>query len=140
MKKCSSCGEMKELVFFGKKKAARDGLQSFCKPCNRAYQQAHYATNKEDYLERNKRVVAETREWLAAYKTGKPCTDCGGVFHHVAMDFDHLGGKLFDVSDMIKHGKKKILEEIAKCELVCSNCHRVRTYERMLLSSNRTGR
>lgn len=135
MKKCSSCGEIKTPDCFGKKKRAKDGLQSLCKPCNKAYQQMHYAANKEDYLARNKRVVSETRGWLVAYKTGKPCTDCGGVFHHVAMDFDHLGDKLFDVSDMIKHGKKKILEEIAKCELVCSNCHRVRTHERMLLSS-----
>lgn len=140
MKKCSSCCEIKTPDSFGKKKRAKDGLQSLCKQCNKTYQQVHYATNKQDYLDRNKRAVFDTREWLAAYKTGKPCADCNGVFHHVAMDFDHLGDKLLDVSDMIKHGKKKILEEIAKCELVCSNCHRIRTYERMLLSSNRTGR
>jgi hypothetical protein len=63
-------------------------------------------------------------------KTGKPCMDCGGMFPPVAMDFDHVRGKkLFNV------GMAKSLEaldsEIEKCDLVCANCHRVRTATRI---------
>ena len=62
---------------------------------------------------------------------GGPCKDCGGVFHHSAMDFDHVRGKKsFQVSDACAHTIAALYEEIAKCDLVCSNCHRVRTYTR----------
>lgn len=61
-----------------------------------------------------------------------PCADCGGRFPPECMDFDHVRGKKkFNVS--LKGNwtsKKRIDEEIAKCELVCANCHRVRTTER----------
>jgi hypothetical protein len=48
------------------------------------------------------------------------------------MDFDHLKDKEMNLSDMIRRGfgKKKILAEVAKCELVCANCHRLRTFKR----------
>ena len=63
-----------------------------------------------------------------------PCVDCNGRFHYSAMDFDHMPGftKVDTVSNMTSKGKSRrvLLEEIAKCELVCSNCHRVRTFTR----------
>ena len=59
--------------------------------------------------------------------------DCGGSFHFRAMHWDHIGNdKEENVSVMVLRGlgRKKILAEIAKCELVCANCHAVRTYKR----------
>lgn len=49
------------------------------------------------------------------------------------MDFDHLGDKFKNVSAMIQEGFgiKKILAEAAKCEVVCANCHRLRTWSRL---------
>ncbi len=77
-----------------------------------------------------KRRNAEARVWLDSLKSG-PCTDCGGRFHPVCMDWDHVGeGKVRNVGMMLSYSKAKILAEIAKCELVCSNCHRLRTWER----------
>lgn len=61
-----------------------------------------------------------------------PCTDCGLSFPPCAMDFDHVRGeKLFNVSHM-RGGKtdQQILDEVAKCELVCACCHRIRTRDR----------
>lgn len=62
----------------------------------------------------------------------KPCTDCGIKYHHAAMDFDHLPQftKAFNISDAYTLSECEILEEIAKCELVCANCHRIRTFTR----------
>ena len=50
------------------------------------------------------------------------------------MESDHLPGfvKLSDVATLVqKRNRRRVLEEIAKCELVCANCHAVRTYERV---------
>lgn len=70
---------------------------------------------------------------MGTFKEG-PCTDCGGSFPPYVMDFDHLPGtkKTLAVSYLANHGsgKAKLLAEIAKCELVCANCHRIRTHTR----------
>ena len=55
-----------------------------------------------------------------------PCADCLGVFHYCQLDFDHVRGvKLGSVSQM--KSRQAILDEAAKCEVVCANCHRKRT-------------
>lgn len=64
----------------------------------------------------------------------RPCADCGGEFPYYVMQFDHLPGteKRGNVSHMVhKGGRQAILDEIAKCEVVCANCHAVRTFERV---------
>lgn len=65
-------------------------------------------------------------------KRKAPCSDCGNNFEPYLMDFDHLQDKEHDVSRMISQDyyKEQILKEIAKCEIVCANCHIVRTYAR----------
>ena len=71
--------------------------------------------------------------WVSEIKESSPCTDCGNFFPYYVMDFDHVHGKKTDGIARLARGyggKKKLLEEIEKCELVCSNCHRIRTYER----------
>ncbi len=66
----------------------------------------------------------------------KPCTDCGNTFPTCCMDHDHKPGteKLYCVGAMFAHhySKELILAEVAKCELVCSNCHRIRTRDRRI--------
>jgi hypothetical protein len=73
-------------------------------------------------------------DWYRSLKVGQPCADCGASFHHAAMQWDHLTGtvKRREVSMMALRGfrRETILEEITKCELVCANCHAVRTFER----------
>lgn len=61
-----------------------------------------------------------------------PCADCGEVFPPSVMDFGHLDAsqKRFDVGRARKRSLALLKSEIAKCELVCANCHRIRTRER----------
>ena len=62
-----------------------------------------------------------------------PCADCGRRFPSYAMQFDHRDSstKSYTVTRMIgRAGRSKILEEAAKCDIVCANCHRDRTYLR----------
>lgn len=60
-----------------------------------------------------------------------PCADCGVRFPYQAMDFDHLPGyeKVANVSAIGR--MEALLEEVSKCEVVCSNCHRIRTAKRL---------
>lgn len=75
---------------------------------------------------------AERRAFLDAYKVEKGCTDCGYNDHPFALEFDHLPGadKVAPVSNMILADMDRLMAEIAKCEIVCANCHRIRTTER----------
>ena len=61
-----------------------------------------------------------------------PCTDCGQTFPPVCMDWDHLRDKDTNLARAIRRGWSldRVKLEIAKCELVCSNCHRIRTQQR----------
>lgn len=74
--------------------------------------------------------AANIRRFLADYKLSKGCADCGYSGHHVALDFDHVQGeKSFNVCNAKSINSAKI--EIQKCEIVCSNCHRIRSYNRL---------
>lgn len=82
---------------------------------------------------KKKQRRTERREALnQRFKQG-PCMDCGGTFPPEAMDFDHTSDDKIDgVSEMIKQGRPlAVIEaEIEKCDLVCANCHRIRTHTR----------
>jgi hypothetical protein len=99
-----------------------------------------------DYYERTQQRLNEVRranrqafdrarsEWLRSLKA-RPCTDCGEQFPPEAMEWDHLPGnaKLGDISTAMRaKSADVILAEIAKCELVCANCHAIRTRSRLL--------
>ncbi len=82
------------------------------------------------------------REWQAEKRArgmrlvrglkANPCSDCGGRFPPEAMDFDHVRGeKHFNLARTRGQPDEVILAEIAKCDLVCANCHRVRTRKRL---------
>lgn len=76
-----------------------------------------------------RRTIA--RKFVESYKQDKPCQDCQGVFPPFVMDFDHVSGKkIRDISTLVSRGvsEKALLTEIAKCELICANCHRIRTF------------
>jgi hypothetical protein len=62
-----------------------------------------------------------------------PCMDCGGRFPPCSMDFDHRdpGTKRSRVPALIgRAADARILAEVAKCDIVCANCHRARTFAR----------
>jgi len=63
----------------------------------------------------------------------KPCKDCGIKYPPYVMDFDHVkGGKINSVSRLASNGgMEAVHKEVKKCEVVCANCHRIRTYNRI---------
>ena len=131
MKRCGMCGEVKPFGEFHH--YSRDGHQFWCKPCRREYDRTYHArtaeTRRAQVRHRRKRLVGMNRE----LKASRTRADCGGRFHPAAMEWDHLPGteKLADVATLARTGKtRQFYREIAKCELVCANCHAVRSYER----------
>jgi len=79
------------------------------------------------------RYKRKVREYIDTFKD-VPCADCGKNFHRYAMDFDHVRGeKMFNISEICctrMVSREKLNEEIRKCDVVCANCHRVRTFNR----------
>jgi hypothetical protein len=75
------------------------------------------------------------KAWLEQLKDNRACTDCGQRYRHWQLDYDHLPGTIKrpgGVAKMVGVGTSqvKLLSELAKCELVCANCHRTRTWAR----------
>lgn len=96
-----------------------------------------YPKNKEkhiSYVRRNKRQITE---FIEAYKQERSCMDCGflGKDFPYVLDFDHLDGgisKKFTIGSWSQSvlSIEAIKKEIEKCELVCANCHRKRTFSK----------
>jgi len=99
---------------------------------SRAAIRKHYYANKEKYLEKNKRRKGYLRNYVQELKSSTPCVDCGIKYPYYVMDFDHLEDKVGGISHLIKFNNiSQLKKEIAKCEVVCSNCHRIRTHQRL---------
>lgn len=80
--------------------------------------------------ELSRRKYAARMEYIDEVKN-QPCEDCGGSFPPCAMDFDHVRGeKRFQIGGNTFKNWDQLLGEIAKCDVVCANCHRIRTWGR----------
>lgn len=72
------------------------------------------------------------RKFVKRYLNICSCKDCQEKDWRV-LDFDHLRDKKATVASLVQRGSSidRLKEEIRKCEVVCSNCHRLRTYSRL---------
>lgn len=95
----------------------------------------HYEANKAAYVARaaarKMKVVIDLNERLCEYFASHPCVDCGEP-DPVVLEFDHVAEKSDEVATMVRkgHSWRAILQEIAKCEVRCANCHRRVTAKR----------
>jgi hypothetical protein len=98
-----------------------------------AYNSSYRIKNRGKVAVNRKKAAKRIRRFIADAKTEKPCMDCGVIYPAYVMDFDHVrGNKDFELSKASKReiSLGKIMAEIAKCDLVCANCHRIRTFTR----------
>lgn len=132
---CSWCGQEKEDDEFPWRNRQTGTRHRNCKICQREKGRAHYRANHDAYISRNLARSRDVSKEIRTLKESKPCVDCGCYFPYYVMDFDHRPGekKSFMVSRAVQQRTiATAMREIAKCDLVCSNCHRVRTHKRLI--------
>lgn len=86
-----------------------------------------------NHIANNKAYRQSRKDWLDELRS-IPCKDCKKKFPVCCMDFDHVpnrGIKKFNIMRYPTYSKEKLLKEIKKCDVVCSNCHRIRTEKRL---------
>jgi hypothetical protein len=134
MGKCSRCKLEKPDEEFGWHRRERGQRDTYCRPCRAEYKQEHYRANKQRYIDaaarRKKALLEERFIFLMAYFRDHPCVDCGET-DPIVLEFDHLRDKKFTIATGIRNRNwNDVLDEIAKCDVVCANCHRRRTATR----------
>lgn len=129
------CKEEKPLYEFNKNSSKTDGYQTFCRQCSNRQSKYYYEKNKTKHKEvvakRRRQVITENHSKMLEFLATKACVDCGTRDTRV-LEFDHIRDKKKNVSILLHtaYSWDTILEEIGKCEIVCANCHRIRTLER----------
>lgn len=118
-RKCGDCKQDLPLDAFAYRGGGRKGLQATCKPCS---------------LERLREHRAHTRSLVGRWKQMKGCSHCQTKgLHSCQYDLDHI-----DPSTKTRNGNsrafepswslRKIKEELSKCQVLCKNCHALKTY------------
>lgn len=154
-KKCKRCGEVKERSehFYRQRKY----YHPYCKPCS-AIRAAEYRDANAEVLIQRRRADRlarpehfrriESERWessigvqLSRAARDTPCVDCGVRLPPSVMEFDHIRGeKLFTIGGIASKRKSEadIRAEIAKCDVRCPNCHKLRHHwERERLKAKR---
>lgn len=134
MKKCTSCKEDKELSEFNKNKIKKDGLNNICRKCSNKRSKKYYnekgEEHKKNVAKRNHKYRDTIRQFILDKLKVSECKDCGNNDIRV-LEFDHLPEfkKEYNISDMLKSSLSINLIEIEmnKCDIVCANCHRIRS-------------
>jgi hypothetical protein len=133
LKICFKCKIEKNLDCFSKNKNKKDGLSAACKECHKNYRKNFYSNHHSDERQRIKEYRKEIKDWFDDIKKSLCCEKCGEN-HPACLDFHHTNPKNKEFSLAYArhggHGKARILEEISKCEVLCSNCHRKLHWEK----------
>lgn len=125
MKTCPKCKIEKELKEFSNNKSRSDGKQRMCKLCSsKSYRDFWIKHGKEKISKINERNKIFF-ERINKIKEEKKCAKCNENRYWV-LDFHHLDPKEkdFNISNASNFGQYKVLQEIEKCIVLCSNCHR----------------
>lgn len=126
MKQCTKCEVEKQEEEFPFKDKANNKRNSICKECHRAYKLKHYYANKQQYYDRNQKQEDKIKLYVREYRLTNPCVNCGES-EVSCLDFHHTDPTQKDgeVNEFIKYGSlTKVQNEIAKCVVLCANCHR----------------
>ncbi len=98
----------------------------------------YWKNNREYYRIKAREWNRKTRKknllLLRELKLKQGCKDCGYKVHHAALEFDHVRGtKIATISNLLAT-PSWLKRELKKCEVVCSNCHSIRTHDRLIIS------
>lgn len=140
LRPCARCGAERPLAEFTAKYREHPQPGSYCRNCQKEYHREWYSENRDAVLSRMKHyrsdptdhvrklafLVARRRRW--EYLSTHACVDCGES-DPVVLEFDHRADKKASIMALMRRHARwdVIMEEIAKCDVRCANCHRRRT-------------
>ncbi len=132
---CNRCHEEKDEEEFNWRFKALGTRQRTCRECQKAQKSDWYArnsdTHKANVYQNRTRTSNGVREFLYEFLSTHPCVICGETDIRV-LEFDHVRGqKRAAIGTLLKNGFSiaVIQEEIDKCDVVCANCHKRKTYK-----------
>jgi len=129
---CSQCNIEKPLTEdFFHHNGRGDEFRRNCKECQSKKQNISYEKNKNEYKKASNDYRKELRKQnqilLWEFFLNNPCKTCGET-NPVVLELDHLRDKEYNVSQIIFcHKWESVQKEIAKCQVLCANCHRKKT-------------
>lgn len=136
MKKiCTKCKLEKEEIYFYFRNKDKNIRRNVCKTCCEQHRKSkeHYQKYKTEYNKRSKerreRLFEENSLLVVNFLKNNPCVNCSES-NILVLDFDHKDkkDKKYDISRMLSSYKwNTILKEIKKCQVLCANCHRIKT-------------
>ena len=133
MKQCAHCKETKPLEEFAWNNKLLGRRQKHCRDCMKMFNRQSYERRdekrKREVQENRKRRVMEVQQYIWDYLAAHPCARCGESDPRV-LEFDHIKGNKFQsISKMVSDGHtiRSVKKEIAKCQVLCANCHRKKT-------------
>lgn len=139
MKRCNKCGiEYLEPLdkYFAKRSDNKDGLQNSCRECQSIYHKEHYKERTDYYKDKSRRTNAEYRkrnlQFIVDFLKEHPCVDCGEK-DPIVLEFDHRErkDKECNISRMHTCHLDKLIKEMNKCDVRCSNCHKRKTAKQL---------
>lgn len=130
IKICKDCGiEKDETLFYFKNKQKNTLKSSYCIECSKVRMNNYYHSHREEFKQNTKRTRKKARDFINNLLKENHCKDCG-IKDIRVLEFDHVRGvKSQNISRMINGGNcvNNLKAEIEKCDIVCANCHRIRT-------------
>ena len=93
------------------------------------YHKKTWQQRRQKHIENKNLRRRALAKWLLEYKLGLKCSNCSENDPR-CLDFDHQGNKFKAVSTLVSEAwsKKRVMDEIAKCKVLCANCHRKKTF------------
>jgi hypothetical protein len=132
MKKCTKCGDEFEKESFPFVNKAIGKRYAMCVECKRQYDRDKWALQKDRRNPRKRETQKSLRDKRRNFIVGilkkSKCIDCSNQDWRV-LEFDHRNPeqKEFNIADSVHLSEEKIQREIDKCDILCANCHRIRT-------------
>ena len=140
-KKCGICEEELPATsefFASRTLKTKIILQGNCRKCQKEYRKKHYENNKDKYIQKARVYNKKVSDWFDEYKSNLTCSNCPESRWWV-LDFHHLdpSEKEYSLGHLKSQGSKpKLLKEMAKCIVLCSNCHRDLHYQEKINAGN----
>ena len=133
-KKCNECNKTKHLEEFSWRCKSKRQRNTRCRDCVNNYNKQHYKNNIEKYKAKTKQSYNRLSTLLYSFKFSNSCNVCGEDTP-VCLEFNHINreDKKYQISSMCKMGvsQEQFIKEVQKCEILCCNCHRIRTAKQL---------